>query len=78
MLAMSAALAVLLIGSLILSLVFEGVAGNESFSLPFANIFLGVLVGGIGFWFFGWLAVFAVLGLYSAWAVFGGLMDRFG
>jgi hypothetical protein len=78
MLSWLAALAVLLIGSLVLSLVYEGVAGNESFSLPLANIFLVVLVGLIGFWFFGFLGVFVVLGLYSVWTLFGGLMDRFG
>jgi hypothetical protein len=70
------ALAALFFGSLILSLVYEGIAGNESFSLPFANILLVVVVGAVLYWFFDFKSTVIVLGLYAAWAVVGGLMDR--
>ena len=40
------ALAALLIGSVVLSLLYEAIAGNESFSLPLANILLVVVIGG--------------------------------
>jgi hypothetical protein len=70
------ALAALLIGSLILSIVYEGVAGNESFSLPFANIFLVVVAGVVLYWFFGFKSTLIVLGVYAVWAVVGGLIDR--
>ncbi len=70
------AVATLLIGSLILSLVYEGVAGNESFSLPFMNIFLVVVVGMVLYWFFGFKSTVIVLGIYAVWAVVGGLIER--
>jgi hypothetical protein len=70
------AVAALMIGSLILSLVYEGIAGNESFSLPIANILLVVVVGAILYWFFGFKSTAIVLGLYAAWAVIGGLIER--
>jgi hypothetical protein len=70
------ALASLLIGSIILSIVYEGVAGNERFSLPFANIFLVVVVGSVLYFFFGFRSTIVVLGLYTVWAVVGGLIDR--
>ena len=70
------AVATLLIGSLFLSLVYEGVAGNESFSLPFAGIFLVVVVGSVLYYFFGFKSTVIVLGLYAAWAVVGGLIER--
>ena len=70
------AIAALFFGSLVLSLVYEGIAGNESFSLPLANIFLVVVVGAILHWFFGFKSTAIVLGLYAVWAVVGGLIDR--
>jgi len=70
------AVAALLIGSLILSLVYEGVAGNEGFSLPMANIFLIVVGGAVLYWFFGFKSTVIVLGLYAIWAVVGGLIER--
>ena len=76
MLSFLLALAALFFGSLILSLVYEGIAGNESFSLPSANIFSVVVVGAVLFWFFGFKSTAIVLGLYAVWAVVGGLIDR--
>jgi hypothetical protein len=70
------AIAVLSVGSLILSIVYEGIAGNESFSLPFTNIFLVVVVGAVLYWFFGFTSTVIILGLYAFWAVIGGLIDR--
>lgn len=67
---------VLAAGALILSVVYESLAGNRSFSLPLANITLVVLIGGTLFPFWGWTSTIVVLGLYSAWCVIGGLMDR--
>ena len=69
------ALAALLVGSLILSLVYEGIAGNASFSLPFANIFLVVVIGAVLYWFFGFKSTVIILGLYAVWAVVGGLIE---
>ena len=69
-------MAALLIGSLILSVIYEGIAGNESFSLPFANILLVVVVGAVLYWLFGFKSTVIVLGLYAVWAVFGGLIER--
>ena len=70
------AVAALLMGSVILSLVYEGIAGNESFSLPLANILLVVVVGGILYWYFGFRSTVIILGLYAVWAVVGGLIER--
>lgn len=70
------ALAALFFGSLILSLVYESIAGNESFSLPFTNILAVVVVGAVLYWFFGFKSTAVILGLYAAWTVFGGLIDR--
>lgn len=69
-------LAVLLVGALVLSVVYETVAGNTSFSLPFVNILLVVLVGGVLFWWFGWQSTFLLLATYGAFCVAGGLLDR--
>lgn len=60
------ALTALLFGSLILSLVYEGIAGHESFSPPFANIFLVLVVGAVLYGFFGFKSTLIVLGLYAA------------
>lgn len=63
-------------GSLILSFVYEAIANNESFSLPFANIFFVVLIG-IGFFvFFGFVSSGIVLGIYGTWCVLAGLEYR--
>lgn len=70
------ALAALLIGSLLLSLVYEGIAGNESFSLPFSNLLIVTVLGAVLYAFFGFAAVAAVLGIYGVWWVGGGLIDR--
>ena len=70
------ALAALLIGSLILSVIYEAIAGNESFSLPLGNIFLVVVLGSILFVFFGFKSTAVVLGCYAVWAVVGGLIER--
>ena len=69
-------LTVLLVGAVLLSLLYEAVAGNESFSLPFVNILLVIVAGAAGYLFFGWPATGGVLCLYLLWAVGGGLLDR--
>ena len=76
MLSFVVSLAVLLIGSLLLSLLYELLAGNQSFSLPLSNIVLTIVAGGILYWFFGFKSTIAVLGVYAIWAVVGGLYDR--
>ncbi len=70
------ALMALLGGSLILSLVYEKVAGNESFSLPFANVLVVTVIGMVLFVFFGYLSIVIILTLYGAIGVIGGLMER--
>ena len=68
--------AVLVIGSLIASLLYEGVAGNTHFSLPYSNMALVVLVGFGLYFVWGWPASLTVLGLYVVFCLIGGLMDR--
>jgi hypothetical protein len=68
--------AVLVVGALVLSFVYEKVSGNESFSLPFANILIVVLVGSVLFWWFGWRSTFIVLAVYGVFCIVGGLVDR--
>lgn len=68
--------AVLVIGSLLASLLYEGVAGNTHFSLPFGNMALVTLVGFGLYFVWGWAASLTVLGLYVVFCLIGGLMDR--
>ena len=68
--------AVLLVAALVLSVVYENIAGNETFSLPFVNIIVVVLVGSVLFWWFGWRSTFIVVGTYGAFCVVAGLLDR--
>ena len=68
--------AVLLIGSVVASLLYEGVAGHTHFSLPFSNIALVTLVGFGLYFVWGWPASLTVLGLYVVFCLIGGLMDR--
>ena len=68
--------AVLVIGSVVASLLYEGVAGNTHFSLPFGNMALVTLVGFGLYFVWGWPASLMVLGLYVVFCLIGGLMDR--
>ncbi len=72
-----AVVGVLLIGSAFLSVMAEGIAGNERFSLPFGNIVLVTLLGAVLFPFAGWISTAAVLGAYAAFSVMAGLQQRY-
>jgi hypothetical protein len=76
MLQLLANIAVLIVGSLFLSLVYEGVAGNESFSLDFGGILLVTVVGGVLAPWYGWISTGIVLGVWGLICVVGGLADR--
>jgi hypothetical protein len=75
-LSLLANVAVLLVGALVLSVLYEAVAGNESFSLPFVNIIIVVLIGSVLFWWFGWRSTFIVLAVYGVFCIVGGLVER--
>jgi hypothetical protein len=68
--------AVLVVGSTVLSVVYEKIQGNESFSLPFFNILLITCVGGILSYWYGWLSTGIVLAVYGAFCIIGGFLDR--
>lgn len=68
--------AALLVVAFVLSVVYENIAGNESFSLPFVNIIIVVLVGSVLFWWFGWRSTFVVLAIYGVFCIVGGLVER--
>ncbi len=72
------AMAALAVGSLLLSLLYEAIAGNESFSLPLASLLIVVVLGAVFFPFFGWTSTLTVLGIYAAGCIIGGLVDRSG
>ena len=76
MLSLALAIIALMLGAVVLSVLYESVAGNEGFSLPFFNILLVVVVGGTLHHFFGFKSTIAVLAVYGAWCVVGGLLDR--
>ena len=76
MLSLLAALGALLFGAIVLSVLYEAVAGNRSFSLPLANILLVVAIGGALFPFFRIKSTIAVLAVYAVWCLVGGLIDR--
>ena len=64
------------IGSMFLSTVYESVAGNRSFSLPFGNVALVTVAGLVLFPFLGWMAVLGVLIVYGIRCLVAGWMDR--
>ncbi len=72
------AIAALTAGSLVLSLLYENLAGNESFSLPLASLLIVTVLGAVLFPFFGWMSTLTVLGIYAVWCIVGGLVDRSG
>lgn len=67
---------VLVVGCTLLSVLYEYVAGNESFSLPWANIVLVTLVGGALSWAWGWAATLTVLAVYGGCCGLAGFVDR--
>ena len=73
---MFANLIILLVGAVILSLVWEGLAGRESFSLPLTWIVLVVGLGAVLFPFYGSVATAVVLGGYAVVSVLAGLAER--
>ena len=70
-------LVALLIGSLILSFLYELTAGNNKFSLPFLNIILVTVIGCALFPFFGFTSTVIILGVYGLWCAAGGLLERY-
>ena len=69
-------LVALLMGSLILSFLYELTAGNKKFSLPFLNIILVTVIGSALFPFFGFTSTVIILSIYGLWCVAGGLLER--
>ncbi len=68
----------LVVGSTLFSVMYEMIAGNRSFSLPFGNILLATLIGAVMFLFGGWVSTVAVLGLYGVYCLIGAFADRSG
>jgi hypothetical protein len=67
---------VLLLGSTVASIMQENISGNARFSLAFSSIFLVTVVGAGLFVLWGWTASLALLGVYWAWCLLGGLANR--
>jgi MFS family permease len=67
---------ILATGATLFAVVYEGIAGNESFSLPFMSILGVAILGAILHLIWGWIAAAIVLGLYGVYCVVGGLLDR--
>jgi hypothetical protein len=67
--------AVLLVGSTLLSVLYESIQGNTRFSLPFINILLVTLLGGVLSYWYGWFSTGIVLGVYAGLSIVGGLID---
>ena len=56
---------VLIVGSLLLSILAESIAGGGSFSLPFGNVFIVTVLGTVLSLFFGWTSTGILLALYT-------------
>ena len=69
-------LVVLLFGSVWLSVMSENIAGFRTFSLPFLNILLVMLVGATLSIWSGWTETLSTITVYGAYCVIGGLIDR--
>ena len=67
----------LAVGSTLAALLYEATAGNESFSLPFSNVVLVTVIGTVLSQWWGWTATLSVLGVYTAYSVVGGFLERF-
>ena len=68
--------ATLIIGSLILTVVMELIAGNKRFTLQFGNIFLVTVTGSILAVWFSWKSTGILLGLYAIFVVCMGIYER--
>ncbi len=69
-------LMVLLFGSILISVMYENIAGGETFSLPFSNILLVTLVGtALSVWW-SWTSTLSTLTVYAVYSIVAGLYDR--
>jgi len=69
-------LMVLLFGSILISVMYENIAGGETFSLPFSNILLVTLVGtALSVWW-NWTSTLSTLTVYAVYSIVAGLYDR--
>ena len=66
----------LLVGSLLLSLLYEAIAGNKAFSLALSSICLVTLVGSVLAIRVSWKSTGILLGLDAVCNVVGALHDR--
>ncbi len=67
---------VLLFGSILISVMYENIAGGETFSLPFSNILLVTLVGtALSVWW-SWTSTLSTLTVYAVYSIVAGLYDR--
>ncbi len=69
-------LMVLLFGSILISVMYENIAGGETLSLPFSNILLVTLVGtALSVWW-NWTSTLSTLTVYAVYSIVAGLYDR--
>ncbi len=69
-------LAVLFIGSILLSGVYEAIVGSRSFSLPLSNILFVTTIGTVLSRWWGWTSTLAILALYGLYMIVAGFVDR--
>ncbi len=66
----------LVFGSILISVVYENIAGRETFSLPFSNIFLVTLVGTVLSVWWSWTSTLSTLTVYAVYSIVAGLYER--
>ena len=65
-----------LVGTTLLSGVYETIVKSQSFSLPLSNILFFTIVGVVLSIWWGWVSTASTLGVYALYSVAGGLLDR--
>ncbi len=68
--------ATLIIGSFLLTVIMELIAGDKRFSLQLGNIFFITLVGSILSVWFSWKSTGILLGLYAIYIVAAGINEK--
>ncbi len=65
-------------GTVLLAVLYENIAGNESFSLPCSNIFFVTVVGTILSICWGWFSTLSTLAVYALFSIIAGVSERRG